>query len=166
MSSPELRPEDQEFFDRVKSSKSPEEWASHMAMHLISWQKSEREQINSFFKTYSKPIYEVVELTRQRMDKLEDAQVQTNQQLRDIVQEVKHMVKCVDKAIIESKEDKKHYYKQHEDTHRDLNDLDKRVTAIEAKSDVRWGNMGAIGGAALALIGGIMLILFKDWGGK
>ena len=164
MSTPELRPEDQEFFDRVRSSKSPEEWASHMAMHLISWQKSEREQINSFFKTYSKPIYEVVELTRQRMDKLEDAQSETNQQLRDIVQEVKHMVKCVDKAILESKEDKKHYYKQHEETHRELNSLDKRVTTIEAKSDVRWPIIATVGTAALTLVGGSILVFIKGAG--
>ena len=166
MTEPELRPEDKEFLDRVKSSKSPEEWGSHMAMHLISWQKSEREQINSFFKSYSKPIYDVVDLTRQRMDKLEDAQMETSQQLRDIVQEVKHMVKCVDKAILESKEDKKHYYEQYEKTHDKIDNMDKRLTTVEAKSAVRRGQMGSIGAGVLAFLGGLALILFKDWGGK
>lgn len=105
-------------------------------------------------------------MTMDRMEKLEVAQHETSSALVKMVVQIEGMVKCVDKAILESKEDKKHYYHQHEQTNEKFNDLDKRLTTVEAKSDVRWGNVAAISTAALTLIGGIILILFKDWGGK
>ena len=106
------------------------------------------------------------EMTIDRMEKLEVAQNETSNALVRMVTQIEGMVKCVDKAILESKEDKRHYYEQYEKTHEKIDNIDKRLTTVEAKSSVRWGQMGSIGAGVLAFLGGLALILFKDWGGK
>lgn len=105
-------------------------------------------------------------LTLDRMTKVEEAQQVTSNALIRMVGQIEGMVKCVDAAILESKEDKKHYYDQYEKTHDKIDKINDRLIVVEAKSEVRWGQMGAIGVAALAVVGGITLLLFKGLGGK
>lgn len=140
----------------------PDDWPLKIALHMISQQRNEREQINEFFKSYSKPIYELVDMTSARMSKLEDAQQESSRALIDIVSEVKHMVKCVDAAILESKEDKAHYYKQYEKINTGISDLDKRLTVQEAQAKIKWGILGT----SVLIIGGSLLTFFLKFGGK
>jgi len=140
----------------------PDDWPLRLGLHMIAQQRNEREQINGFFASYSKPIYELVEMTSKRMTKLEDAQQESSKALVEIVSEVKHMVKCVDAAIVESKEDKAHYYEQYKDINDGILNLDKRLTIQETQTKIKWGILGT----AIMVIGGALLTFFLKFGGK
>jgi antirestriction protein ArdC len=150
---PVLDAREQAILNDIKDK--PDDWPLKITLHMISQQRNEREQINGFFASYSKPIYELVEMTSKRMTKLEDAQQESSKALVEIVSEVKHMVKCVDAAIVESKEDKAHYYKQYEKTNESMSNLDKRLSVQEANAKTKWGML-----CAVATITGTAIIAF------
>lgn len=152
----DLTVEERALLDEIRSSDSDKDAMLQLGLHMISWQKSERNMINGFFKDYSKPIYEIVGMMSERMTKLEDSYAsiardnnKMHLQLADVLSEVKHMVKCVDKAIIENKEYDKRIKK-----------LEEKHIALEVRSSTNWATFGKIIVGIISATGVAVAIIF------
>jgi len=169
MHSPVLDDAERQLLDDLKSDNTDQDKMLKLGLHMISWQKSERNKINGFYKEYTAPLYELINLTRERMDlthermdKLEDSHMEMCESLREMAdaqkdsnREIVYMVKCVDKAIIESEKDKERYSKQHKD-------FDDRLDAVEkdlVRLDTNWFIFGKIGVSVIGLCTVIIGIL-------
>ena len=180
MSTPELLPEEENLLRKIRSSDSDSERFELLFMHVVSWQKGERSQINELFGAYSKPIYGILDVTTKRLDKIEDAQLAANESMTRIATQIEYMVKCVDNAITDDKESKKHYQQQYKDMINKITEVEKdagdKISAIERVVDEKIGALTVdlatvstaaetrwkILGAGIIVVGGVVAKMFFD----